>query len=97
MKKRMKMRVMRMQSKILIGFFVFSLILSGCVSQQESTQTDSTPLDDSQGSDSTGVNASETQEEIDSIDSEISELDSMLENSNLTEDEFLEVDESTFR
>ena len=103
---------MWMSKALIILFVVLSLLVSGCASQsKESEQTNAGALGNENkvvngnndpaltdnsllGNGSRAIELSE--EEIEGINTEISELESLLEDSDLSSTEFLELDESTF-
>lgn len=83
---------------LMAGLLVAAIILSGCA--QPNNETNNTNL----GGDSVGNNAADvpadlgnSEQELTELDSEISEMESILEDSDLQETEVLELDEGTFQ
>ncbi|MFH1391711.1 MAG: hypothetical protein ABIH20_05350 [Candidatus Diapherotrites archaeon] len=86
-----------MNKSIIILFILVSVLLSGCTEQpQENGQNNGTTIDDSSGLAPELTDTSASENDIASLDIEILELESMIEDSEFSEEDFIKLDESTF-
>ena len=76
-----------MKKAIILGLLLMVLV-SGCT-ENEASSADTT-------SDDSGSELQESQGEIESLDSDLSEMGVLIEDSNLDDIEFVELDDSTF-
>jgi len=86
------MRVRAMSKSIIISLVLVSLIISGCANQPQGETQDLSPSDTPP--ELTDTSASEN--DIASLDIELSELEYMIEDSEFSEEDFLELNEGTF-
>ena len=90
------MKVKAMNKALVFSLLLISAFIAGCAQQQP--QNGSTQdLPGATGSGTGAVQQQVSQQDMDSIGSEISELETMLEDSSLDGIKFIQLDESTFQ
>ena len=92
------MRMMTMTKLIVFSLLVMVLLVAGCPQNQPEYNAPQTGGNPSVGAqEEIPLENAPSQEEIAALDSEINELDSLIEDSDSSQLDFLELNESTFQ